>query len=234
MTDPHGARVGIHGVRSAWLGDILEDGWSRPDSATFVLSRREIAEDVGLRTLTMAIFHALSLSTLRMWCLDPPDSLAEWYSHRRDRLPAVALATAHDAWRYVPSMAWNRYYVRLDGCQGYTAPYATVSAGAAVGPDEIIGALEVTPDDVEVTERKACARLAGHDLPDEPFFFKTPDEPLPTALEAAVLGGCPTVGVAPVGMPHTWPVLSAPVVCLGLANLLLPKVESLIAERVLS
>ncbi|MFB7785207.1 hypothetical protein ACFY0N_29245 [Streptomyces vinaceus] len=232
MTDSP-ALPALHAVRTAWLDDVLAQGLQRPDSAAFSLREdgRVPASRVLRRTLTMALFFGVSMSTLRMWAQEPPASYTDWYRSRPDRLPVLVRLALPPSW-FGSAQEERRYLCRLDSEYGSTTRYAKVATGgpvAAGAPGQ--ETLAVTLADVERAEsavRRALAAggtapdLGRSTLPeDEPFYRKfTGDMP---AL-SAMAGGSGVVRVVPDGHRHPDAVLALPVLCAALAEQLLPAV----------
>src|SRR3569833_2408370 len=114
-----GAMTAVHGVRSRWAGIVRAEGLRRPDSATFLVGA---APDRRHRTLLLATYFALSMSTLRRWNEERPARYADWYAANAEALPALVLLDPPPGWADVDPSLGREYLCWLDGAYGPSAP----------------------------------------------------------------------------------------------------------------
>lgn len=121
------------------------------------------------------------------------------------------------AWHRLPDRAWRGYLCRLRSDFGHTAPYIKVRDAGRCGPDNLLGTVWVTVDDVATAEE--AVRRAGTDadrLDDEPFYRKLHDGD--RRAWAPTNGGAPAVSTVQAGRRHPSVVLRAPLLCRAIAH----------------
>ncbi|MFI5920449.1 hypothetical protein ACIA8M_18115 [Streptomyces anulatus] len=219
-----GAVLGIHSLRSNRLAGVRKEGLLRPDSAVFRFEGEFGCEpDEQHRTLLMAVFFGISMSTLRQWGDDRPNSYEQWYETRRDRLPSILGIRMEARW-------WGRgdrrYLCRLRDHYGVTAPYSKVLESGSVDPGDLVEEqVDVTLDDIAAAEDRLVrdGRWEGP-WDDEPFYRKMLGDggPLPEHTS----GGCGARRAVPGRERHSPAVLRVPLLCAEIATQLTARIPA--------
>ncbi|WP_432151784.1 hypothetical protein [Streptomyces sp. bgisy029] len=216
--------LGIHSLRSSWVADVRKVGLLRPDSAAFRFGGDFGCESAERhRTLLMAVFFGISMSTLRQWVDDPPTSYERWYETRRHRLPSILGIRMEDQWW---GQGDRRYVCRLRDHYGVTAPYSKVSESGSVDPGSLlVEQVDVTLDDIAAAEERLVrdGRWEGP-WDDEPFYRKMLGGGGPRP--ARTNGGCGALRAAPGGERHGAAVLRLPLLCAEIATRLTARIPA--------
>jgi hypothetical protein len=212
--------VAVHGTRARWLAATKRDGLTKDDSACFLL-RPAGPDATGAgqwrRSILMAIFFGMAMSTLRQWTAASPNSYRDWYRDHPDRLPVLTVWRPPQSWHRLPAHAWRGYLCRLRSEFGRTAPYLKVRDAGGCPPDALMGTVRVTVDDVAAAE-EALQRdgIDSQPLDDRPFYRKLHESGRQDW--APTNGGAPAVSTVAAGQQHPAAVLRAPLLCRALAS----------------